>query len=262
MAIIECPECKKRVSDENGYCPHCYYFFPNFAEVKMRRETAARGPEIERKAEPPSTFAFRPEKQQKQGSDKKNLRNGLVFLSVFLSVAALFFALYLPTHTAKPEYGASRTAAAYSPAPMRTLAPPPTPSAFPRPSSAPAYSKNLTMDECISLLDVTFAATMTTGRYKIYQYQNLLCIDVTQDGIWAGSFGAATSKELLADWNSIVDNYKKVCSDAQKLLNLSGHSDTSVTLSIVNDLSPDRSLLVILSGMVVYDYVNGIDLLG
>ena len=69
-------------------------------------------------------------------------------------------------------------------------------------------------------------------------------------------------KENIDAWNGIVDSTQRACASVQDgIMTRCGYGDVDFTMILLNDANKDNHLLVVTSGYVLYDAVNGIDLI-
>ena len=72
----------------------------------------------------------------------------------------------------------------------------------------------------------------------------------------------AGNEEYIAEWNTLVSSIVSSTKAMQDFLNNNGHKSTIVITNVMNDANQDNYLLSVTLGTVVFDAVNGINLLG
>lgn len=85
MSLIECPECKKKISDQYGKCPDCGY------QIETAKEPAAKTEdEVAEKEIVVEESANKPEKEEKTN---KKLLIGIILVALILIVAVALLVL-------------------------------------------------------------------------------------------------------------------------------------------------------------------------
>lgn len=116
--------------------------------------------------------------------------------------------------------------------------------------------------EIIEIASLSLAGNYGTN-YKVSEDDGVLNVSVWNDGVAAGAMMAAQgNKETLEAWDSMRDSIIELSESIRTLLDENGHRATSSTVSVLNEVSRDKSVLIVQDGYVVYDYVYGIDMLG
>ena len=116
--------------------------------------------------------------------------------------------------------------------------------------------------EIIEIVSLSLAGNYGTN-YKVSEDDGVLNVSVWNDGVAAGAMMAAQgNKETLEAWDDMRDGIVELSESIRTLLDENGHRATSSTVSVINEVSRDRSVLIVQDGYVVYDYVYGIDMLG
>ena len=101
--------------------------------------------------------------------------------------------------------------------------------------------------------------------YTLVTNGNTISATVWADGIAANAALASHGNaENLKSWNDLVGSTRSTAESFQSLLDDNGHGDTVFIMQMANDLSEshDTVLLSVSLGVVLYDYVNEINLLG
>lgn len=104
-----------------------------------------------------------------------------------------------------------------------------------------------------------------TIKYDI-QYStdaNMYNITVQSEGIALAAVLAKSDASYLEQWHSMRDNKESLCTNLLDLVKVITSEDSVfVSISLMNDQNPDMVLLALLNSVVVYDSVDGTDLLG
>ena len=88
-------------------------------------------------------------------------------------------------------------------------------------------------------------------------------ISVQRDGIALAAVLAENDSSYLEQWYSMRDNLGSLCTSLLNLVKTITSEDSAfVSISLMNDQNTDMVLLTILNSVVVYDSVDGTDLLG
>ncbi len=92
---------------------------------------------------------------------------------------------------------------------------------------------------------------------------NMYNISVQRDGIALAAVLAENDSSYLEQWYSMRDNLGSLCTSLLNLVKTITSEDSAfVSISLMNDQNTDMVLLTILNSVVVYDSVDGTDLLG
>ena len=138
-------------------------------------------------------------------------------------------------------------------------------SAKQEPTATPVVSEKpvekLYVDEVMSVFDEAMQKTFgeSGAEYSITQQDNVILINVWSAGITEEALKAKEDSSYKTDWDNMVSNFLTAQSSMQKKLDNNGHADIIAMLNIVNDVNPERIILSVAKGQVMYDAVNGID---
>lgn len=141
----------------------------------------------------------------------------------------------------------------------------PAPAKTPAPTYAPSNDEQqLTIDDIILIFKDTLDSSVegTSIKYSIKEEDNLVNISMWSDGITQIALAALYNKEYKNDWDQMADTFIVMQKVFQGIMDENGHGDTLVALGVLNDVNKDNLLLYIGLGMVLYDGVNNVDLLG
>jgi len=118
-------------------------------------------------------------------------------------------------------------------------------------------------EDVISLLKTTFANT--DGIAYDFSYDedsNLFYITATMDGIAQDAVRATTNDTALDSWHTLRDSITSLNTSTLDFIKaMTGSDNVSLAISILNDQNTDNVLLTIFNSIVVYDVVDGIDLM-
>lgn len=92
---------------------------------------------------------------------------------------------------------------------------------------------------------------------------DMVVINIWRDGLAneAASVINAGLTEIPEGWNNIVSSFSKLSAEIQSGLNNGGYGNITVLTNVVSDLDHTTRLCSIMRDSVVYDLLNGIDLL-
>ena len=116
--------------------------------------------------------------------------------------------------------------------------------------------------DCVSILEA--AAKKSFGENcEVGLDGSVVTINFWEDGITSG-VGLAMNgdAESLNQWNQLVENAKTMCNSARELLDSFDHNDVATLVQVVSDLDTTKAFLCVSDGVVLYDAVNGINLMG
>lgn len=137
-----------------------------------------------------------------------------------------------------------------------------TPANEPEATPADEADNVVDLDTVISSIETVLKENYEDNYYIDYD-EPMLNVSVWGEGISAGAVLAVNGDEdTKAQWDSIMDSMVSLCDAMQNVLNESGHSDVFAVVNVLNDANLDNTLATISFGSVLYDSVNGIDLLG
>lgn len=135
---------------------------------------------------------------------------------------------------------------------------------------SPYASEDDIPPEPLSLSDACLAieASLASGfgdNYTLTQDGYTVTATVWGDGIaMSATLATLGDADSLESWDGLVDSTVTAADRLQSLLTSSGHGDKAFIMQVANDLNEahDTVLLSVSLGTVLYDYVNGIDLVG
>lgn len=121
----------------------------------------------------------------------------------------------------------------------------------------------LSVDDIITMYKLSLAQNFTDeGQgYEVTQSDKSILINLWSNGITEEAVKALVDDKYKEAWDNMVESFKNTSETYQKTLDDNGHSDISAIINILNDVSKDKIILSISKGTVLYDAVNGIDLI-
>lgn len=121
-------------------------------------------------------------------------------------------------------------------------------------SSAP----KLSLSDTMSAVDSILASNYGSGNYTMDYDSTGVVINVWEDGVAQGVVYAASGDETYKSmWDDIVYGIKDLSTSVEDAIAECGYEDMYVCINIVNDQNKDNVLLSVVSGVVIYDAVNG-----
>lgn len=125
-------------------------------------------------------------------------------------------------------------------------------------------NKKYTDNEVKEIIDSVIKESVTSGKYSVSMEGTLINVMFYPEGITLLAYEASELKDKDAQksWNKAVSDVKSLSEDLSKLVNDElNRSDLYVALYYCHDMGADNALLVVMNGVVFYDYVNNIDFL-
>ena len=116
----------------------------------------------------------------------------------------------------------------------------------------------------VTMLESLFTNSEETQFEVSYdQPSEIYYIYVQQDNIALASSLALTNDSYKEQWSSMRTSLSDLCTNAVDLVKtLTSSKTANVAIFLRNDMNPDKILLGILNSIVVFDVVDGTDLLG
>lgn len=136
---------------------------------------------------------------------------------------------------------------------------------FPRrtPKPSPTQSARLSTKECVDYIDSCMTAGFSKDEYEIDQLGNIINVYVWHDGLALETLEAKSgNRSYITAWNNLVESLQEASMKTSSSLTDFGRDDIVLMFNYVNELNKDRILLSVSDGVVFYDEVNGIDILG
>ena len=119
----------------------------------------------------------------------------------------------------------------------------------------------ITLEYLLDLLESSLADSFGDNLI-VKEEDGVVSVTVWEDGIATAATLAKSNSSAKDSWDEMVESFLELDGSVEELLELTGHDDYDVMLAIANDLNTDNLLLVVYNGQVVYDTVNGINLMG
>ena len=136
----------------------------------------------------------------------------------------------------------------------------------PTPTSTPKTNKRYTDSEVKSTLSIIFS---TLYKYKEKEYRidiekSMLEIYFFPEGFTITAYYASNGdKSYIKDWNSLVSAAKDLSIiTTEQVQHTLGREDLNVVLYYCDDMGSENVFLIVMNGVVYYDLVNGINLIG
>lgn len=148
-----------------------------------------------------------------------------------------------PTTTASVQATATAT-------PKLTATPTPKPTATPKPTEAPTSLEDI-------MIQIRTFASDNYDYFDVNVKDGMLVINLGTKGLMndVEKTVRTRSQELMDAWANVKMVYISLGETIENTLRANGHT-TPYMLSLVNDKNTDESLMTILNGMVIYDYVE------
>lgn len=147
--------------------------------------------------------------------------------------------------------------------PAETPASTPNPTTTPKPTPTP--KKSYSDSEVKSMLSTLFSTQFSSKEYRVTIENSMVNIYFFPQGFTAAVYNASVigDRSAISEWNSLVSTAKTWSKDiTQEVHDTMGRDDLSVVLYYCDDTGSENAFLVVMDGVVYYDLVNGIDLLG
>lgn len=152
-----------------------------------------------------------------------------------------------------------------APTPNPTPVPTPTPTPVPTPQPTSEPVAVFTDEVIIETLDSVLSQSFSRSEYKVEIDRSLLTISFYPQGFTATAYRASMQKDAAAikDWNRLVDTAKEVSSAfSDTVQNDCRRDDLRVAIYYCDDTGTGNVFLVAMNGVIYYDVVNNVDLLG
>lgn len=130
-------------------------------------------------------------------------------------------------------------------------------------SSTTANTESKSYSEVCKMIDALMASQYP-GNYKLTSDDTGITINLWENGIiQLVTLAKQGDKASKTSWDNLVDSIKKMSAETKEsALKKYGYSDKYIMVNVLNNLNKDNTLLVVTDGVVFYDEVNGINLLG
>ena len=96
---------------------------------------------------------------------------------------------------------------------------------------------------------------------KVKRDGNIVTVQMWSPGLALSATSALLGDAAsLRDWNDIAQSTVLLCNECQKIFDRNSHREITVTVTVMNDVNRDNVILGAASGILFYDYVNGINI--
>ena len=136
----------------------------------------------------------------------------------------------------------------------------------PAATSAPAATAAVAatpmpIDDVVADLDEKVAGIF--DRYEITVKDKIITVQTWIDGITEAAYIAKTSGgDTLTQWNELVESVRKSSEAEKNAIDVSGNTDYHSAFYLMSDTNEENALAIVLDGTVMFDEVNGVNLLG
>lgn len=122
----------------------------------------------------------------------------------------------------------------------------------------------MSIGQCIDLLKISFDDSFGENYDLDLDTENhILSFMIWGEDVTAGAVAAQTGNaEVVESWNTMVENITTLAKSVQQSVDDHCDETYSTVIYLINDQNPDNVLLAISGSTVLYDVVNGINLLG
>lgn len=187
-----------------------------------------------------------PAPENNQSADNKKKANGclgIIVILIVLSVIGNFIGKKDdadPAPTAAPEVTA-------------TAAPTEAPTAAPEASS----TAEVTTESVASL--VKLATKDNFDDVDVTVDGDIITVNIKQNGIAAAyTLVAAGDADSKASWDELVQNQVAMCNQLKDSAHDMGRDDIVFIVQVLNDLSPDKTLVSVVDGVVYYNAADDV----
>lgn len=147
-------------------------------------------------------------------------------------------------------------------APTATVAPTETPAPTSAPEPEESAAAAVSVETAVAALDLVLRDNYGDS-YKVDVEDNFITISVWVDGVAIEAAAAANGDTAkLESWNGMVEAMTEAQKSYQNTIRDTTGQDAIVMVNVLNDQNLDNTLLSVTDGTVVYDAVNGINILG
>lgn len=188
-----------------------------------------------------------PAPENNQSADNKKKANGclgIIVILIVLSVIGNFIGKKDdadPAPTATPEVTA-------------TVAPTEAPTAAPEASS----TAEVTTESVASL--VKLATKDNFDDVDVSVDGDVITVNIKQNGIAAAyTLVAAGDADSKASWDELVQNQVAMCNQLKDSAHDLGRDDIVFIVQVLNDLSPDKTLVSVVDGVVYYNAADDVE---
>jgi flagellar basal body L-ring protein FlgH len=188
-----------------------------------------------------------PAPENNQSADNKKKANGclgIIVILIVLSVIGNFIGKKDdadPAPTAAPEVTA-------------TAAPTEAPTAAPEASS----TAEVTTESVASL--VKLAIQDNFDDVDVSVDGDIITVNIKQNGIAAAyTLVAAGDADSKASWDELVQNQVAMCNQLKDSAHDLGRDDIVFIVQVLNDLSPDKTLVSVVDGVVYYNAADDVE---
>ncbi len=129
--------------------------------------------------------------------------------------------------------------------------------------SSSSSTENMSYSDVCKMIDALMASQYP-GNYKLTSDDTGITINLWENGIiQLVTLAKQGDKASKASWDDLVSSIKKMTLETKEsALKKYGYNDKYIMVNVLNNLNKDNTLLVVTDGVVFYDEVNGINLLG
>lgn len=188
-----------------------------------------------------------PAPENNQSADNKKKANGclgIIVILIVLSVIGNFIGKKDdadPAPTAAPEVTA-------------TAAPTEAPTAAPEASS----TAEVTTESVASLVEL--ATKDNFDDVDVTVDGDIITVNIKQNGIAAAyTLVAAGDADSKASWDELVQNQVAMCNQLKDSAHDMGRDDIVFIVQVLNDLSPDKTLVSVVDGVVYYNAADDVE---
>lgn len=218
MALIQCPECGREISDAAAACLHCGY---PISEKEVHRDMTMVTEERKERAE---------DKNKEVTEAVK--RSGLIILAVCV---VLFYVLFFADMEKKRGSGTDESYDSQT-------------------EEQENRGESLTLDDIAGVIkknlwesydNVEVTATADTIRVKIWN-----------DGVAAGIYFIQQGELERDEWDDIKRSIINLSRNIQEVMKAGGRSDVHLSIDVLNDQNTEKTLLTVFDSTVVFDILS------
>lgn len=122
----------------------------------------------------------------------------------------------------------------------------------------------MSIDQCIDLLKISFDDSFGENYDLDLDTENhILSFKIWGENITLGAMQAQNGNaELVDSWNTMTENIVTMAKTVQQTIDDHCDETYSTVIYLINDQNPDNVLLAVSGPTILYDVVNGVNLLG
>ena len=222
MAMMQCPECGREISDAAATCPHCGFPIGDKKPLRGMPKTMEE-------------FGERAAEQDKEIAEAAQRSGCLKPVLIFLLVCAILFLVSFCSSGRKEQTSSGN-------------------SAYSQNAEQSEQAESVTLDELAEVIKETLWNNYEN--VEVTTTSDVLSVRLWNEGVAEEIKLIQQGKKKREDWNAVKQSIIKLSRNIQDVMKAGGQSNAHLRIDVLNDQNTEEKLLTVFDAVVTFDVLS------